>query len=810
MRFGRTASYLAGRFLTALGVVAAAIVVVAPTPASAHTPHDDIVDIATSPRYEDDAVVYAISRRYLLKSADGGDSWQRLQRGLTLRHNPSSVTVAETDPNIVYVTSRGDGMYRSDDAGREWHDVSGDIGDRNLLFAEISPRSPDTVVAAAAGVNGSTWITRTGGTHWSSLNDIPLPRAVAFADDDPSVIVIGNEAGHVHVSADAGHHWSTTALPKEVGSVRAVVISPSFSADRTFWVGTASGGVFISTDGGRSFSPASDGLDDQSIMDLHLTGVDGPHPMLWASTVNAGVSVSTDDGRTWQPRSDGLTTDEMADRIGVPNFGSFSAGGNTAEPTMFLASFDGLFRLAPRGESWDYLVTQTSSNATGIDVSPSYANDHTVAVATYINGALLSRDNGKTWDPIDNGLATSFEWTRRADYVARLTGIAFYPTYADDQIMFVGERGYFLESRNSGRRWIPHLPDGILVEGEFPADYYVPAFSPAFAEDHTIMLGTDGGKIFRYTGDATDIELVGNTGVEITALVASSGFPEDQTLLAGTRKGLLKTTDGGKSWFESGSVKREITSLTASDDFANDGIAFAGTPSGLFRTVDGGGQWAQVTSDAFGPRPIIEAVVVSPDFATDGTLLVSISGLGLFRSTDGGQTFEPVGRELIENQVVLKSFYHPTTEPIVFSPTFAEDRTVFGIAEDHVYRSEDAGDTWETLDLPVVRHDPTVPPNSPLLTSPRFGMDTNNLAAPPTRSDRGFDTPIGALSARRVAAAVLLGIMAFLVCSLPLRRRASAGKVSAPSQRTALVVDVRTRAALSFSVIVIGLLLLAA
>lgn len=791
--------------------------VVGTSRAGAHTPHDHIIDVAVSPDFEQSRTVYAISRTYLLRSTDGGDSWTRVVRGLDHRRAPSSVSVAPGDPRVVYLTTRGDGVFRSVDSGETWAEVNGALGQKNLHLAEVSPHDPDLVVVAGPGAFGTAWMTADGGGHWTEVPGIAQPTAVAFAPDDPAAVVIGDESGNIHWSDDRGTSWSTTNVGLgPAGAIRAVTVTSSRSTGRTFHVGTAEAGVLTTSDLGTSFAPASLGLDEDAIVDLHVTGTYGTEPTLWASTVHEGIFRSDDHGSTWRHSGRGLTTDEMADRIGASNFGTIdSAPTVDRDPTMFVATFDGLFRSTDGAGSWEYLDTQVPSHIVSVAVSPDHRADATLAIATYINGALLSEDGGASWTPINEGLATRFEWMRRDDYVARLTGIAFHPTFATDRKMFAGLRGYYLESTDAGRHWNAYLPEGILVEDEFPADYYVPAFSPDFEDDRTILLATDGGKVFRHTGDPTSIEMIGSTGIEVTALVLSSAGDGGQVAIAGTPEGLLRSTDGGRSWSPSGDVGRPVTSLTMSDDFGEDGTAFAGTPSGLFVTTNGAGAWRRIQEDLFGPKAVVEAVVASPEFSTDGTLLVSIRGRGLFRSTDGGSTFEPVAEELLADQAVLGSFYHPTTEPIVFSPTFAEDQTVYGIAEDRLYRSTDAGLSWTKVEFPVTHHDPDTLPESPLLESARYdpdlgasgGADSVRTAAKP-RPDGAFHTPIGLLSARRVGAAALLGIVVFGLLSLagPLVRGAAA--TAAPTG-SALLRPVILRIGLALASVAAALLLLA-
>jgi hypothetical protein len=82
-------------------------------------------------------------------------------------------------------------------------------------------------------------------------------------------------------------------------------------------------------------------------------------------------------------------------------------------------------------------------------------------------------------------------------------------------------------------------------------------------------------------------------------------------------------------------------------------------------------------------------------------MLVSVEGVGLFRSTNAGRTFSAVGASLLARGVVIEDFENPTSEPIQFSPAFATDHTVYAYGEQSVVRSTDGGDTWQVLDIPA-------------------------------------------------------------------------------------------------------------
>ncbi|NEQ54370.1 MAG: hypothetical protein F6K11_30285, partial [Leptolyngbya sp. SIO3F4] len=116
-------------------------------------------------------------------------------------------------------------------------------------------------------------------------------------------------------------------------------------------------------------------------------------------------------------------------------------------------------------------------------------------------------------------------------------------------------------------------------------------------------------------------------------------------------------------------------------------------------TQDGGDTWTEVAG-AFGDSPYIEAVAVSPDFVNDQTVIVSVRGRGLFKSTDGGQSFVAVGDAAIPLAIVSNFEY--AAMPLVFSPNYGTDQTLygFGSVSGEIFKSTDGAETWQTITLP--------------------------------------------------------------------------------------------------------------
>ncbi len=162
--------------------------------------------------------------------------------------------------------------------------------------------------------------------------------------------------------------------------------------------------------------------------------------------------------------------------------------------------------------------------------------------------------------------------------------------------------------------------------------------------------------------------------------------------------------------------------LAASPDFARDRLIFAafaadeyGSGSGtLFANRDDSATWEFVAG-----LPVTNtaaALAFSPNFANDQTLFVALFGSGIYRSADGGATWQPTSIGLSDLAV----------HQLAVSPDFERDRTVYAVgARRGLFRSTDGGLTWlELADGYLDRlSGDTYPALSALALSPAFARD---------------------------------------------------------------------------------------
>jgi photosystem II stability/assembly factor-like uncharacterized protein len=147
----------------------------------------------------------------ILKSYDGGATWERLTQGLpTVDMGRIALGVDRRIPDRVYalIVARGDhgGFFRSDDAGVSWTRTSEYSGGDPQYYGEIfvDPHRPETIWNVEVRIHRST----DGGHTFESL-DLPIHvdhHEIVFDEADPHHMWIGNDGG-LYETWDGGETW---------------------------------------------------------------------------------------------------------------------------------------------------------------------------------------------------------------------------------------------------------------------------------------------------------------------------------------------------------------------------------------------------------------------------------------------------------------------------------------------------------------------------------------------------------------------------------------------------------------------------
>ena len=201
---------------------------------------------------EPERLALAISAAGVWLTDDGGETWRRGNAGLAADYVPEdaqgventlcvhSLQRAPLRPERIFMQFHG-GVYRSDDAGESWTDISAGLpGDFGFPMA-VDPTDPDS--AYVIPLNGSmdritaegrlrVYETRDAGASWSACSE-GLPQQayvnvlrLAFCragDQSPVQLYFGATSGQLFGSGDAGQSWSTVAdqLPSVVAMTAA-------------------------------------------------------------------------------------------------------------------------------------------------------------------------------------------------------------------------------------------------------------------------------------------------------------------------------------------------------------------------------------------------------------------------------------------------------------------------------------------------------------------------------------------------------------------------------------------------------------
>jgi photosystem II stability/assembly factor-like uncharacterized protein len=179
-------------------------------------------------------IFVAISSAGAFRSDDGGTSWKPINRGLTSLYIPDPhaeighcvhrIAMHRSRPNTLFMQKHWDVM-RSDDAGDNWREVSGNLPTDFGFVIDVHANEPETVYvvpiksdAEHIPLDGKLRVfrSRTGGNEWEPLtNGLPqrdcyvnvLRDSMAVDSLDPCGVYFGTTGGQVYASADSGDKW---------------------------------------------------------------------------------------------------------------------------------------------------------------------------------------------------------------------------------------------------------------------------------------------------------------------------------------------------------------------------------------------------------------------------------------------------------------------------------------------------------------------------------------------------------------------------------------------------------------------------
>jgi len=634
------------------------------------------------------SIIYAaVGPSGLWKSSNAGITWEPsfVNEGSV---SVGAVAVAQSAPDIVWVgtgeaTARnsvapGDGVYKSEDAGRTWRNM-GLAETRFIARISIDPTNPDVVFAASQGhlwgpnEERGVYKTADGGKSWKKVLYIDKDTGcsdLAMDPSNPKILYAGM--------------WKYRRSPYY------------------FYSGGETSGLFKTTDGGETWQKQAGGLPGGVIgrigVDICRSKPNVVYTLIEHAT-DAGLYRTDNKGETWVRMCDKRTYDRT-------NFRPFYYSRLTADPNNELVVYvysGSSYVSRDGGRTYDSIGRGTHSDHHALWVDP-FNSSHIIDGND--GGIDVSWDGGRTYhtvqsrawaeiynltydlrDPywVNIGLQDNGNWEGPSNsrdrsgilnqyWYATGGGDGFYaqidPT--DWTILYRNLQMGGIE-RHDLRTFLSQgiKPQAPLGEEPYRFNWNSPIYlSP---HDHNVLYfggnylfrSRDKGRSWEKAGpdlttndpkkkiDSGGPITIDNTGAEIhcTILSISESPLKKGTIWVGTDDGLVQVTrDDGKTW---DNVTKNIKGLGPDDNWVTrveashfgEGAATISISRHqvddykpyIFKTEDFGKTWTALASNlpAYGYIHVVREDLENPN------LLFAGSEFGLFFSFDGGKKWIP-------------------------------------------------------------------------------------------------------------------------------------------------------------------------
>ncbi len=582
-----------------------------------------VYSLASSPANTN--ILYAGTSQGVYRSANRGESWNRMNEGLTLLE-ALSLAVDPNNSQIVYVAIHGAGVFKSIDGGAHW-------------------------VLSITGIEGT---------------DARYVSTIAIDPQDTSRILIGGAA--LYISGDAGDHW---VRPNRQSSIGAVSISIYPRNSNIIYVST--GLVYRSDSGGAGWIPCYSGPYPG-----YSSGVVAVHPSnpdtVLAARYPSGIQRSIDGGSTWQ-----VSNGDPASMVVALTF-------DRLDPETVYAgtSGDGIYKSIDGGITWGP-VGNRSPHGYINDILIKPGSSSTLYTATYGRGVFISESAGQDWRPDNRGLQSIHVRAVRVDpknhailYIGTEGGIfksqdngltwqarneglterdvlslAIRPDNPD--VVFAGTRNSkVFRSIDGGLHWaVTHIPSGpiggnvlnIVIDPSAPVRMYA-------SDSHTLFKSTDAGLTWASVGEYCDRSVT--LDPSNSQVVYSAGYFSLHT-----------SSDGGSHWKMSarGLPQNLYADVLVPDALQPKTFYLSNHwDATLYRSTDGGENWGAINDGS----PGIPFVAITQD--SSGALFGATSGAGVLQSRDAGRHWTDTN-EGLTNLTIGDLVADPVTPGLIYAGT---------------------------------------------------------------------------------------------------------------------------------------------
>jgi len=608
----------------------------------------------------------------LFKSTNGGTSWTAVNEGFDRSLTVTAIAVDNTDPDTVlvgtglqyaggvyrstdantattwelasaglgsldvrdlvkfpvasnaFLAGTGAGLYRTDDDGDTWTDVTVDtttgLSSLSILDVEISPISDNVIfVATAGGVyytgnGGGSWTQRSGG-----LPDLYVT-SLAYHSTVPTLYASTKTAG-VFVSVDSGVTWTPTGGTTPLNSLEVLSVSVDPLDANRVYAGTAAGLAVTGNAGDDWVDPAGTLPTDSRICRVMVDPADSAR--VYAGGYSHGAFISTDalTNENFDPANVGVNATVLS-TVALDANRHYIAGGYSIQD----GSSVGAVTYDIAGTTW---ITPTTApggdNITALAGHPT--TNFTVYAAVEGVGVHRTTSGGTTWNlawtPADVDVISVVVVTTSGGFDTLLAGCDAHGAYRSD---------------DGGATWtaVTGLTVGASVR-DFAVDP-VTATRVYAATDTGVYASSDGGS--SWTASTTPIDFaMGAANSSSTNCVLVD--PETVSVVyAGTAGGgVFVSLDSGDTWDEAnkhigGSANVHVRDLAAQT--VSPYYIFVAASTGLFRSANKTEYWNPVHDDDtvftedWERRILVARRILVDTYSTDQkALLVATEGRGL-------------------------------------------------------------------------------------------------------------------------------------------------------------------------------------
>ena len=639
------------------------------------------------------------------KTKDGGESWRNVSDGF-FGGSIGAVAVSEWDPNVVYVgggektvrgnVGHGDGMWRSDDAGKTWRMI-GLADSHHISRIRIHPKDPDTAWVAVMGhlygphPTRGVYRTTDGGETWDELLSVsddvgcvdlaldPSNSRVMFATfwrirRTPYSLSSGGEGSSIWRSTDGGDTWTDISandgLPGGTIGIAGVSVSGADPEVVYAIVEAEEGGVFRSNDGGDTWKRTNSERKLRQRAWYYSRLVADPADADTVYVLNVGFHRSTDGGETFE-------------RISTPHGDNHDLWIAPSDPMRMIESNDGGANVSvDGGASWTDQDMQPTSQMYRVSVDTAFP--YRLLGGQQDNSAVRIRSRS-----LSGGSIGVRDWEPTAG--GESGHIVAHPS--DPDIVFGGSYGGYLTMRNhrtGQRRNVTVWPDNPMGSGAEGMRYRFQWNFPLFFSPHGDEEAAPGEEGSHALYAASNV-LFRSTDLGQSWQAISPDLTRNVPALLGSSGGPITKDNTGVEYY--------CTIFAAFEHPLQKGVLWCGSDDGRVHvSVDDGATWDDVTPTEMPEWTQVNDLIPDP-FTSGGAYLAGTRYKlddfrpYLYHTTDFGRTWRDLSGGIEGDHFTRAIEADPERKGLLFAGT-----------ERGLHVSFDDGASWDPLrlGLPVV------------------------------------------------------------------------------------------------------------